>query len=161
SAKEAGAFAEALRSAKKILNAPTLVQSLGDLKIGFTAAAVRNGKLIGAAPQGTMINGSWTGVERYFHIEGAGYSRVSETDLATTGGMFYMNKAAVNTTIAGKPAISAVLTDDSGRRIEEVVWGDGGKLYKVTFAPDMRNARHGLEKINAGISACSLASELR
>ena len=104
SAKEVGAFAVAIGSAKKILNAPTLVQSLGDLKLGFTPAAVRNGKLIGAAPQGTIIKGSWTGVERYFHIVGAGYSRVSETDLAATAGMFYMNQAAVDPHIPGRPA---------------------------------------------------------
>jgi hypothetical protein len=161
SAEEAGAFAEALKSGKKIPIAPMVVKSLGDLKVGFTAAAVRSGNLIGAAPQGTMINGAWTGVERYFHIEGAGFSRVSETDMAATGGMFYMNKAAVNTTVAGKPAISAVFTDDSGQRIEEVLWVDGGKLNKVTFAPNMQNARYGLEKTNVSISAFSLASELR
>ncbi len=138
-----------------------VVKSLADLKVGFSTAAVRSGSLIGAVPQGTVINGAWTGVERYFHIEGAGFSRVSETDMAATGGMFYMNKAAVNTTIAGKSAISAVFTDDSGQRIEEVLWVDGGKLNKVTFAPDMQNARYGLTKANSRVSAFSLASELR
>ena len=107
------------------------------------------------------INGAWTGVERYFHIEGAGFSRVAEWNMAATGGMFYMIKTAVNTTIAGKPAISKVFTDEGGQRIEEVLWIDGGKLYKVTFAPDMQNARYGLTKTNANVSAFSLASELR
>lgn len=149
------------QSGKAPPTTPMVVNSLGDLKLGVSTAAVRSGKLIGAVPQGTIINGAWTGVERYFHIEGAGFSRVSETNMAASGGMFYMNKAAVNTSVAGKPAISAVFTDDGGRRIEEVLWVDGGKLNKVTFAPDMRNTRHGLTKTNASMSAFSLASELR
>ena len=63
--------------------------------------------------------------------------------------------------VSGKSAISAVFTDDSGQRIEEVRWVDGGKLNKVTFAPDMQNARDGLTKTNSSVSAFSLASELR
>ena len=128
SAEEATAFAEALKSGKAMPSAPMVVKSIGDLKLGFSVAAVRSGKLIGAAPQGTIVNGKWTGVERYFHIEGSGYSRVSETDMAASGGMFYINKAAVNTTVAGKPAISVVMTDDHGRRVEEILWLNGSKL---------------------------------
>ena len=120
SAEEAAACAEALKSGKAIPTVPMVVKCLGDLKLGSSALAVRSGKLIGAAPQGTIVDGKWTGVERYFHIEGSGYSRVSETDMAASGGMFYMEKAAVNTTVAGKPAISVVMTDDQGRRVEQV-----------------------------------------
>ena len=161
SAEEATAFAEAMKSGKAIPSAPMVVKSLGELKLGFSPAAVRSGKLIGAAPQGTLVNGKWTGVERYFHIEGSGYSRVSETDMAASGGMFYMNKAAVNTTVAGKPAISMVMTDDHGRRVEEVLWVNGGKLYKVTYAPDQQTGRYGQMKVNSALSAVSLATELK
>ena len=118
--QEAAAFAEAIKSGKAIPTAPIVVKSLEDIKLGFSTVNVRSGKLIGAAPQGTIVNGGWTGVERYFHIAGSGYSRISETDLAASGGMFYMNKAAVNTTVAGKPAISVVMTDGQGNRVEEV-----------------------------------------
>lgn len=161
SAAEATAFAETLKSGTATPTAPVVVNSLGDLKLGFSASAVRSGKLIGAAPQGTMVNGAWTGVERYFRIDGGGYSRVSETDLAASGGMFYMNKSAVNTTVAGKPAISMVFTDDQGKRIEEVLWVVGGKLYKVTYAPDQQAGRDGMMKTNGAISALSLATELQ
>lgn len=161
SAAEATAFAEALKSGKAIPTAPVVVTSLGDLKLGLSPATVRSGKLIGAAPQGTIVNGKWTGVERYFHIEGGGYSRVSETDMAASGGMFYMNKAAVNTTMGGKPAISVVLTDEQGQRVEEVLWVNGGKLYKVTYAPDQQTGRYGKMKMNSAISAVSLATELQ
>lgn len=161
SAAEATAFAEALKSGKAIPTAPVVVNSLGDLKLGLSVAAVRSGRLIGAAPQGTMVNGAWTGVERYFRIEGGGYSRVSETDMAASGGMFYMNKGAVNTSVAGKPAISIVFRDDQGRTVEEVLWVNGGKLYKVTYAPDQQTGRYGMMKTNSAVSALSLASELR
>lgn len=161
SAEEATAFAEALKSGKEIPTAPLIVKSLGDLKLGFSPLSVRSGTLIGAAPQGTIVNGKWTGVERYFHIEGGGYSRVSETDIAASGGMFYMNKAAINTTVAGKPAISVVMTDEQGQRVEEVLWVNGGKLYKVTYAPDQQNGRYGKMKMNPAVSAVSLATELQ
>ncbi|NIA00248.1 hypothetical protein [Massilia sp. CCM 8734] len=159
-AAEAAAFVETVKSGKPIPTTPIVVNSAGDLKVGFHAVAVRSGKLIGATPQGTIINGKWTGIERYFHIEGSGYWRVSETDLAASGGMFYLNKAAVNTTVAGKPAISIVLTDDQGQRLEEVLWVNGGTLYKVTYAPD-QHAGHDGKKINSAISAVSLAAELQ
>lgn len=159
--QEAEAFAEALKTGRAMPTAPMVVKSLEDLKVGFNPASVRSGKLIGVAPQGTIVNGKWTGVERYFRIDGSGYSRVSETDMAASGGMFYMNKSAVNTTVAGKPAISMVLTNDQGHRIEEVLWVDGGKLYTVTYAPDQQPGRYGMMKTNSAVSALSLATELR
>ena len=160
SAKDAETFAADIKRGGTP-TAPMVLKSAADLKVSFSTAAVRSGNLIGVVPQGTIVKGAWTGVERYYHIEGAGYSRVSETDMAATGGMFYMNKAAVNTTIAGKPAISVVFTDNSGQRIEKILWVDDGKLNKVTFAPDMQNARYGMTKINVSISALSLAKELK
>lgn len=160
-AEDATAFVEALKSGKAPPTAPVIVKSLGDLKLGFSTAAVRSGRLIGVAPQGTVLNGKWTGVERYFHIEGGGYSRVSETDLAASGGMFYMNKAAVNTSVDGKPAISVVMTDELGHRVEEILWVSGRKLYKVTYAPDQQPGRYGKMKSNLAVSAVSLALELR
>ena len=84
--------------------------------LGFNAAAIRSGKLIGAAPQGTLVNGKWTGVERYFHIEGSGFSRVSETDMAASGGMFYMNKAAYLLRARGARPTDA--TDNKGSRVK-------------------------------------------
>jgi hypothetical protein len=160
-AQEAESYAKMMISGKLAPTAPLLVGKLTDLKVGFVPAAVRTGKLIGAVPQGTIVNGAWTGVERYFEIEGGGHSRISETDMAASGGMFYMNKAAVNATVAGKPAISMVFTDDQGRRIEEVLWVDGPKLYKVTYAPNLQPGRYGMMKANTAVSAFALATELR
>jgi hypothetical protein len=161
SAQEAESYAQMITSGKSVPTAPLVVRKLADVKVGFIPASVRSGKLIGVAPQGTIVNGAWTGVERYFQIEGGGYSRVSETDMAASGGMFYMNKAAVNTTVAGKPAISMVFTDDQGRRVEEVLWVNGPKLYTVTYAPNLQSGRYGMTKANTAISAFALATELR
>lgn len=161
SAAEAESYAKMITSGKSIPTAPLVVRNLADLKVGFTPASVRTGKLIGVAPQGTIVNGSWTGVERYFQIEGCGYSRISETNMAASGGMFYMNKAAVNTTVAGKPAISVVFTDDQGRRVEEVLWVNGPKLYTVTYAPYLQPGRYGMMKANTAVTAFALATELQ
>lgn len=160
-ASEAANFSAMIASGKSVPTAPIVVGALSDLKLGFAPAVVRSGKLIGVVPQGTLVNGAWTGVERFYEIEGGGYSRISETDMAASGGMFYMNKAAVNATVAGKPAISVVFTDDQGRRIEEVLWVHGPKLYTVTYAPEMRAGRDGTTKANAAVSAFGLATELR
>jgi hypothetical protein len=160
-AREAENFAEMITSGKSAPTAPLVVGNLSDLKVGFTPTSVRTGKLIGVVPQGTIVNGAWTGVERYFQVEGGGYSRISETDMAASEGMFYMNKAAVNATVAGKPAISMVFTDDQGRRVEEVLWVNGPKLYTVTYAPTLQPGRHGMMKANTAVSAFALATELR
>jgi hypothetical protein len=161
SAREAESYAQMITSGKSVPTAPLVVSNLTDLKVGFTPAALRTGKLIGVAPQGTIVNGAWTGVERYFQIEGGGYSRISETDMAASGGMFYMNKTAVNATVADKPAISVVFTDDQGRRVEEVLWVNGPKLYTVTYAPNLQPGRYGMMKANTAVSAFALATELR
>jgi hypothetical protein len=160
-AREAESYGEMMISGKPVPSAPLVVSNLADLKVGFKPASVRTGKLLGVAPQGTIVNGAWTGVERYFHIEGGGSSRISETDMAASGGIFYMNKAAVNATVAGKPAISMVFIDEQGRRIEEVLWVDGAKLYKVTYAPKLQAGRYGMMKANTAVSAFALATELR
>lgn len=161
SAREAEGYAEMITSGRALPTAPLVVAKLTDLKVFFTPASIRTGKLIGVAPQGTIVNGAWTGVERYFQIEGGGYSRISETDMAASGGMFYMNKAAVNATVAGKPAISMIFTDDQGRRVEEVLWVNGPKLYTVTYAPTLQPGRYGMMKANTAVSAFALATELR
>lgn len=153
-------FAEALKQGKTPA-APMVVRDINALRLTFPTVIARTGTFMGAVPQGTLVDGAWTGVQRYFHIAGAGHARISETDMGATGGMFYMNKAAINTTMAGKPAISMVFTDDHGQRIEEVLWVDGTKLYTVSFAPEMHKGRHGPMKTNANISAFSLAGELR
>lgn len=160
-AREAEGFAEAAKRGTGVSMAPMVVQNLKDLKLGFGVATMRSGRLIGAAPQGTIVRGGWTGVERYFKIDGAGYSRLSETDMSLTGGMFYMNKGAINTTMGGKPAISKVFVDHHGQRVEEVLWVDRGKLYMLTFAPDLQVGRYGKQKANTSVSAFSLASEVR
>ncbi|WP_460824737.1 hypothetical protein [Massilia solisilvae] len=46
-----------------------------------------------------------------------------------------------------------MFTDDQGRRIEEVLWVDGPKLYAVTFAPNLQPGRYGMMKANTAVSA--------
>ncbi|MES2742247.1 MAG: hypothetical protein V4754_15030 [Pseudomonadota bacterium] len=142
------------------LRAPVVFKNMSDLKLSFTAATIRKGELIGAAPQGTMIGDAWTGVESFYRIEGQGYMRLSETDMKATGGMFYMIKDAVNTTVLGKPAISKIFTVD-GQTVQEILWVNGSKLYTLTFVPDMEDGGLGKFKVNSRISAKSLAQEIR
>jgi hypothetical protein len=151
----------ALAKSSVSLRAPVIFKDLSELELGFGPAVLNKGVLIGAAPSGTMIGNAWTGVDRYYRIEGAGHARLSESDMKPTGGMFYMLKSEVNTSIGGKPAISKVFTDEAGVRVEEVLWVRGSKLYVVTFAPEMQPSRYGKSKANPRISAVSLASELR
>jgi hypothetical protein len=151
-------FAE---GAKSGLVAPEVVHDLSKLKLGFKAATVHQGELIGATPYGTIVNEAWTGVERYYRIIGAGTMRLIESDMKVTGGKFYMLKDAINTQVAGQPAISKIFRDEGGRIIEEVLWVSEQKLHMLTFAPDMEPGRYGLTKSNFRLSAVSLAQELR
>jgi hypothetical protein len=151
----------AMAKSSDSLRAPVIFKDLSELELGFGPAVFNKGHLIAAAPSGTMNGNAWTGVDRYYRIEGAGHARLSESDMKTTGGKFYMLKSEVNTSVGGKPAISKVFTDENGLRVEEVLWVSGSKLYILTFAPEMQASRYGKSKANARISAVSLASELR
>ncbi len=72
SAREAASHAEMILKGKAGPTAPLVVGSLDDLKIGFTPVSVRTGKLIGVVPQGTIVKGAWTGLERFYQLEGGG-----------------------------------------------------------------------------------------
>lgn len=137
---------------------PEVHKDLSKLKIRFKPKSLDRGALIAAAPSGTKLNDAWTGVERFFQIEGAGSVRLSEVDLGATGGKFFMIKEAVNAQVRGKPAISRVFTDDDGQSIEEVVWVEGGKFYMLTFGPNLTPGTKA--KAAAHITAYSLAQEL-
>jgi hypothetical protein len=54
-----------------------------------------------------------------------------------------------------------VFVDNQDRRIEEVLWVEGPKLYKVTYAPNLQPGRYGMMKANTAVSAFGLATELR
>lgn len=157
----ASAQNEAMKKSSDSLRAPVIFKDLAELELGFGPAVFNKGTLIGVAPTGTIIGSAWTGVDRYYRIDGAGHARLSESDMKATGGKFYMLKSEINTAVGGKPAISKVFTDDNGQRVEEVLWVSGSKLYMLTFAPDMQAGRYGKAKANSSISAFSLASELR
>lgn len=141
---------------------PEVHKNLSTLKVGFKAASFDRATLIAASPAGTKINDSWTGLERFFHVENAGVVRLTEYDLGTTNGKFYMLKDAIKTRVLGKPAISKVFTDNEGQMIEQIVWVNGTKFYMLTFGPDLvaSNANTKL-KANPHVSAASIANELR
>lgn len=141
--------------------APIVYRDISELKLGFAAARLSRGELIGITPRGTIVGNAWTGMERYYEIPGTGIYRLTETDLRATGGMFYMIKQNVNSTVAGKPAIAKVFTDSEGQKLEEVLWVNGPKLYMLTFAPETAIGRFGRVKTNPRISAISLAQDLR
>lgn len=149
------------KQGKPALVAPVVYKDLTRMKLAFAPAQVSKGELIGVAPHGTMIKDAWTGVERFYRIDGTGYMRLTESDMGLTGGMFYMIKSNINTSVGGKPAISVVFVDDGGQTVEEILWVNGSKLYTLTFAPEMSQGRFGKVKENARVSAPSLAQELR
>ncbi|MBI3284812.1 MAG: hypothetical protein HYZ65_08190 [Burkholderiales bacterium] len=115
---------------------PEVHKDLSTLKLSFKARSFNRGKLIAAVASGTLISNTWTGVERFLRIDGVGNVHLSELDLGASGGKFYMMKEAVNTQVRGKPAISKVFTDDDGRTVEKIVWGEGRILYMLTFGAD-------------------------
>lgn len=155
-AQQATANPEQQRTAESVM--PEVHKDLSRLKTHFRPKSLNRGALIAAAPSGTLLNGTWTGIERFFQIEGAGNVRLSEVDLGATGGKFYMMKEAVNTRVRGNPAISKIFTDDNGQTVEEIVWVEGGRFYMLTFGPDLASGSR--LKASAHISAHSLAHEL-
>lgn len=140
---------------------PEAYKSLSELNLTFTPSTFSQGELIAVVPSGTLIDNAWTGVERFFQISGVGVVRLTEFDQAASKGKFYMLKDAVNTDVHGKQAISKVITNGN-KKIEEVVWVNGKKLYTLTFGPNT-SPEDGGSKSKAtapDISALSLALEL-
>ena len=144
---------------KDVGHAPQAHRDLSALSLRFKIADFDPGSLIAAIPVGTKIDGSWTGLDRFFRFEKDGVVRLTEYDLAATGGKFFMAKEAVNANVNGKPAISKVFTGANGESIEEVVWVKGHKFYMLTFSPDPAAATQ--LKGSFQISALSLASRVR
>lgn len=134
--------------------------STGLPKLSFTPASVPSGALLSAWPQGTLVMGAWTGLERYFAMPGSGHARVSEYDLAASGGRFTIDRQMVNATVAGQAAVAVVFLARDGRWIEEVVWADDRKLVTLTWAPELRPGGAGLVKTDPGASALALAARL-
>jgi hypothetical protein len=139
---------------------PVMVKNLDDVRLSFDPLAVPTGELIGVMLEGRLTNGTWTAIKRYYRIEGAGHLCVSETEIAANRTTYFLYKKAVNTSIGGKPAISAIFIGDNDQRIEEVVWVSGGKFNKVSHVPDQESGRLGTAKTNPAISALTLAMQL-
>lgn len=137
---------------------PEVHKDLSKLKVRFKPKSMHGATLIAATPSGTRLDDTWTGLERFFHIEGAGSVRLSEVDLDATGGKFYMMKEAVNTRVHGNPAISKVFVDESGQTVEEIVWVEDGKFYMLTFGPDLAPGTKA--KAAAHVTAHLLAQQL-
>jgi hypothetical protein len=141
---------------------PEIYKDLSALKLTFKPAIFTRGELLVASSAGTNIKNAWSGMDRFFHVNGAGVVRLTEYDLGPTNGKFFMAKEAVNTYIKGKPAISKIFTDETGQSVEEIVWVSGSIFHMLTFGPDVIEGRTGTKQKNVPyISAVSLAQELQ
>jgi hypothetical protein len=143
-----------------ILRGPEAQKDLTTLKLTFQPSTFNRCKLIGAVPTGTLLNNAWTGVERFYQLEGVGTVRISEIDLGASGGKFYMLREAVNTVVNGKQAISKVFIDGNNQSVEEIVWVNGTKMHTLTYAPNIDSASSIKRSANQAVSAFSLAQEL-
>lgn len=138
---------------------PTAYKNLSDLSLTFQAGRVPIGKLIAVAPSGTMIGKKWSGVERFFEVDGGGRMRLTEFDMGATNGKFFMLKEAINARVHGKPAISKVFRDTAGQTVEEVVWVNGPMLNILTYSPKVQEHRE--TNTSTHISAYSLVQQIR
>lgn len=138
---------------------PTAYKNLSDLSLTFQAGRVPMGKLVAVAPSGTMIGQKWTGVERFFEIDGGGRMRLTEFDMGATDGKFFMLKEAINARVHGKAAISKVFRDASGQTVEEVLWVNGHMLNILSYSPKVHENRQ--TNASARISAYSLVQQIR
>jgi len=141
---------------------PEVHRDLAALKLTFKPALFQRAKLVAVAPSGTIVNGNWTGVERFFQLPDAGIVVLTEIDLAATKGKFSMLKEAVNGAVNGGPAISKVIMDNAGDSIEEVVWMNGPVYSRLVFGPTLVAGTNGMKvKAAKQVTGLSLAQELR
>lgn len=142
-------------------NAPEVHSDLKNLKVGFKFSDFKNAQLRYALPIGTQVNNSWTGLERFYEIDGVGLVRLTEYELSLTNGKFYMLKSSVNSDVRGNQAITKSFADETGQTLEEVVWMDGSRFYTLSFLPQVKANKDGRkQKITADTHAVSLAHEL-
>lgn len=141
---------------------PQVHKDLAELKLSFKPVRFPRATLTAVAPAGTVVNGNWTGVERFFSIPGVGLASLTELDLAATKGKFSMLKEAVNGAVNGGPAISKVFLNELGDSVEEVVWMNGNVYSQLTFGPNVVTSAHGAKtKATRGVSGLSLAQEMQ
>lgn len=141
---------------------PEVHKDLESLKLSFKPVRFPRATLVAAAPAGTIVNGNWTGVERFFSIPGVGLASISEIDLAATKGKFSMLKEAVNGAVNGGPAASTVFINDFGDSVEEVIWMNGNVYSRLTFGPDVVATAGGAKtKRTKGVTGLSLAQEVQ
>lgn len=137
------------------LRAGRVYSDLSELKLATTPAIFTSGTLVAATPAGTMQEKGWTGVERFYQIDGVGKVRLTQYDLGLTGGKFYMMKEYINSSVRGKHAISKVFVNDNNQSIEEVVWVSGSKFFMLTFAPETPAKREDIQSTQAAKGAAA------
>lgn len=148
--------------AKASAPVPEVHKDLTPLNLSFKPVHFPRAKLLSAAPAGTIVNGKWTGVERFFSIPGVGIASLTEIDLAATKGKYSMLKEAVNGAVNGAPAISKVFMNELGDSVEEVIWMNANVYSRLTFGPDVvSNASGAKTKATRGLSGLSLAQEMQ
>ncbi len=120
-------------------------------------------ELQAASSAGTLTDKGWTGLERYITISNVGTYKLTEFDLAKTGGKFFLSNDAVNANVDNSPAATKTFVDDNGNIIEEVVWVSTGRFHMLTYSPDTQSSgivNQRIKKDNS-LSAISLAQALR
>lgn len=141
---------------------PEVHKNIESLKLSFKPVHFPRATLVAVAPAGTVVNGKWTGVERFFSISGVGLASLTEIDLAATKGKYSMLKEAVNGAVNGGPAVSRVFMNELGDSVEEVTWMNANVYSRLTFGPDVVAIAGGAKtKVARAVSGLSLAQEMQ
>ena len=119
---------------------PPISKDRGRFQFTFEPVVLKGAELLSIGPMGTLLKGKWTGAEQFYRLGDGSHVRIQEDHLAVTGGKLFLNRAAVNANVAGAPASLLVFRDKQGRRLEEVLWTDNGRMISLTFAPAVPNS---------------------
>ena len=143
---------------------PQVVKDLSKLKITPFSPKKHssNQRLLVASPAGLLTEDGWSGVERHISVPNVGVYKLTEFDLAKSGGKFFLASDAVNANIEDLPAATKEFVDDEGNIVEEAVWVTDGRFCMLTFVPDTEPGASPANKRKrvASVSAISLAQEL-
>lgn len=115
---------------------PLVSHDRQSFEFSFEPMVLKGAEMISIGPMGTIKKGVWTGAEQFYKLPTGGFVRLQEVDLAATGGKLYLNKGSVNADVHGAPASILTFRATDARRLEEILWTEGGRMVTLTYAPD-------------------------
>lgn len=120
-------------------NEAELRSSLTGIPASLVQTPLAHAELVGTKPSGAFNNGRWSGITRYFRVQGLGLIEFSEDDYVSAGTRLALAEEALDTEVNGTPAMSEAALSSDGRAKASLYWVTPERAYKLVLLADDSN----------------------